>query len=49
LSQIKQIVIALEILGMIGKACTAKICLRKALGLYQRTHAAIEHQNPLGK
>lgn len=49
LGQYKQIVISLEVFGMIGKAFPTKIRLLQRMGLYHRSQCAIQKQNALGK
>ena len=46
LGERQQIIVALEIGGVIGKALTTIVCLREPVSLNHRTHGAVEHENP---
>ena len=43
----QQVIVALELLRMLGKQCSTEIGLGKSIALYHCAHCSVKHQNPI--
>ena len=43
----QQVIVALELLRMLGKQCSTEIGFSKSIALYHCAHCSVKHQNPI--